>query len=44
AGVLILAGDELQQPIAHMGPFVMTTEAEIQQAIRDYQNGEFGNI
>ncbi|WP_372762344.1 pirin family protein [Pseudoalteromonas sp.] len=44
AGVLILAGDELKQPIAHMGPFVMTTESEIQQAIRDFHNGEFGNI
>lgn len=44
AGVLILAGDPLNQPIAHMGPFVMTTQAEIHQAVRDYQNGEFGSI
>jgi redox-sensitive bicupin YhaK (pirin superfamily) len=44
AGVLILAGDPLNQPIAHMGPFVMTTQAEIHQAVRDYQNGEFGTL
>jgi redox-sensitive bicupin YhaK (pirin superfamily) len=44
AGVLILAGDPLNQPIAHMGPFVMTTEAEIRQAVSDYQNGFFGSL
>lgn len=44
AGILILAGNPLKQPIAHMGPFVMTTQEEIKQAVRDYQNGEFGNI
>jgi redox-sensitive bicupin YhaK (pirin superfamily) len=44
AGVLILAGNPLNQPIAHRGPFVMTTQAEIEQAIRDYQNGEFGRL
>ena len=44
AGVLILAGDPLKQPIAHMGPFVMTTQAEIQQAVHDYQNGQFGTL
>ncbi|MGO2477962.1 MAG: pirin-like C-terminal cupin domain-containing protein, partial [Pseudoalteromonas sp.] len=44
AGVLILAGEPLKQPIAHMGPFVMTTEDELKQAVRDYQNGEFGQI
>ncbi|WP_404342501.1 pirin family protein [Pseudoalteromonas mariniglutinosa] len=42
AGVLILAGEPLKQPIAHMGPFVMTTQGELQQAVRDYQAGKFG--
>lgn len=36
---LILAGPELGEPIARWGPFVMNTEAEIQQAIFDYQTG-----
>ncbi|MBQ4856846.1 pirin family protein [Pseudoalteromonas sp. MMG007] len=44
AGVLILAGQPLNQSIAHMGPFVMTTQDEIKQAVRDFQNGEFGKI
>ncbi len=44
AGFLILAGDPLNQPIAHMGPFVMTTQEELMQAVRDYQQGRFGSI
>lgn len=43
-GALILAGEPLQQPIAHMGPFVMTTQDELMQAVRDYQAGRFGTI
>ncbi len=44
AGVLVLAGEPLKQPIAHMGPFVMTTQAELHQAVRDYQQGKFGTL
>ena len=36
---LILAGPEINEPIARYGPFVMNTREEIMQAIEDYRNG-----
>ena len=44
AGLLILAGKPINEKIVHMGPFVMNTQAEIEQAVRDYQQGHFGQI
>lgn len=41
ARLLLLAGTPLGEPIAQHGPFVMNTEAEIQQAIEDYRTGKF---
>lgn len=40
AGFLLLAARPLQEPIVQYGPFVMNTREEIEQAIRDYENGE----
>ncbi len=40
ARFLLLAGRPLREPIVQYGPFVMNTREEIEQAIRDYQNGE----
>ncbi|KNC68741.1 pirin family protein [Pseudoalteromonas ardens] len=44
AGMLVLAGHPIGEKIAHMGPFVMNTQAELHQAVRDYQTGKFGSI
>lgn len=44
AGAVVLLGHALpfDEPMVSYGPFVMNTEAEIQQAYRDYQRGTFG--
>ncbi|WP_439101555.1 pirin family protein [Congregibacter sp.] len=41
AGVLLLRGQPIGERVVHYGPFVMNSEAEIEQAIRDYQSGSF---
>ena len=39
ARFLVLAAKPLREPVVQYGPFVMNTREEIEQAIRDYQNG-----
>ncbi|HEY3594617.1 MAG TPA: pirin family protein [Polyangiaceae bacterium] len=41
---LFLAGKPLAEPVARYGPFVMSSENELKQAVRDYQTGRMGEI
>ena len=41
---LVLAGKPLGEPVVRAGPFVMNSGAEIEQAFRDYEAGQFGVI
>jgi quercetin 2,3-dioxygenase len=44
ATILVLNGKPLNEPIAGMGPFVMNTQAEIEQAMADYRSGRMGRL
>jgi redox-sensitive bicupin YhaK (pirin superfamily) len=41
AGIYLVAGEPLNEPVARGGPFVMNTRGEILKAYEDYQNGNF---
>jgi redox-sensitive bicupin YhaK (pirin superfamily) len=44
AMLLVMTGEPLGEPVFGHGPFVMTSEAEIRQAITDFNSGRFGQV
>jgi hypothetical protein len=44
AEALVLGGAPLGEPVARHGPFVMSTEAELQEAVWEYQTGRMGSL
>lgn len=44
ATILLLGGEPLNEPIARYGPFVMNTQEELLQSIREAESGKYGRL
>lgn len=42
--VFVIAGEPIEEPIAHYGPFLMNTQEEIRESIESFNAGKFGQL
>ena len=42
--LLILSGEPIKEKITQYGPYVMNTQTEIMEAMRDFQQGKMGYL
>jgi redox-sensitive bicupin YhaK (pirin superfamily) len=39
---IVLSGEPINEPVAQYGPFVMSNQTELMEAVRDAQQGKMG--
>lgn len=42
--IFVIAGEPINEPIAHYGPFLMNTQEEIRESIESFNAGKFGQL